>query len=249
MPFGNLPAPAGRGGAWTAAGAHELPLDRRAELFRRKAKSTLLLLLFLTIINGMHLFLPPWVLIVGFFSVRDLRRRWRPLRDEGLVFSELLLEGSQVAVAGAAVRPPRRRVLTLEQRVRRFRRRARQFAALAVVGLMALLTGLAANEEGFVVVVAMAFFFSLLPLIGALRNGRHLSRAGMRWRDALREGWEERVAALEPRPREEVLAEEAVASPARRCWAGRTAPCCAARSTTASWSRRRSPSSRRPTAR
>jgi serine/threonine-protein kinase len=120
-----------------------------------------------------------------------------------------MLEGSQVAVAGAAVRPARRRADSLEQRARRFRRRARQFAALALVALAGLVMGAATNEEGFFVVMTMAFFVSLLPLIGGLRSGRHLSRAGMSWRDAMRAGWEERVAALEPRPREEVLAEEA----------------------------------------
>ncbi|MDF1505292.1 hypothetical protein [Roseisolibacter sp. H3M3-2] len=210
MPLG-IPPLAGphAGAAWGGAMGHELPLDRRAELFRRKAKSTLLLLLFLTIVNGLHLFLPPWVLIVGFFSVRDLRRRWRPLRDEGLVFSELLLEGTQAAVAGAQVRPVRRAGRTLEQRARRFRRRVKQFAAFALVGLGGLLLAASSGEEGFFAVMMLGFFLALLAGVGALRNGRHVSRAGMRWRDAMQHDWEERVAALQPRPREEVLAEEA----------------------------------------
>jgi serine/threonine-protein kinase len=209
MPMGGLAVPGQRGAPWGAAPIPELPLDRRAELFRRKAKGVIGLLIFLTIVNAIHLFIPPWVIFPAWGMIGDLRRRWRPLRDEGLVFSELMLEGAQVAVAGAAVRPARRRPRSLEQRARRFRRRAKQLGFMLSAAMLAFGVALASGEEGFFGVMMIPLLASLLLLVGALRNGRHVSRAGMTWRETLGDGWEARVAAIEPRPREEVLAEEA----------------------------------------
>jgi serine/threonine-protein kinase len=187
-----------------------LSLERRAELFRRKASSVMMLLVFLTIVNALHLFLPPWVLFPAWAMIGDLRRRWRPLREEGLVFSELMFEGPQVAVAGAQVRPQQgRRGRPLDQRVRRFRRRTFQGVAFFTISLLSLIIGVGADAEPLVVPFIVFGILALLSGIGVLRQGRHLRRAGISAKDALARDWEERLGVLDPRPRDEVLAEEA----------------------------------------
>ncbi|MGZ8470338.1 MAG: protein kinase domain-containing protein [Gemmatirosa sp.] len=206
MPMGaGLPAPAS-----VPAALPLLSLERRAELFRRKAGSVIMLLVFLTIVNAIHLFLPPWVAFPAWAMIGDLRRRWRPLREEGLVFSELMFEGPQVAVAGAQVRPQSgRRGRPLDQRVRRFRRRAYQGITFFLISFLSLMLGAGLDYEPFVVPFVVAGILALLAGVGVLRNGRYLRRAGVSAKDALARDWEERLGVLDPRPRDEVLAEEA----------------------------------------
>ncbi|GLC24115.1 serine/threonine-protein kinase [Roseisolibacter agri] len=229
---GNLPVPLSRGevpgnhplGGMPMAGAPTrlprvavqsealppLSLERRAELFRRKAGSVMMLLAFLTLVNALHLFLPPWVLFPAFGMGRDLRRRWRPLRDEGLRFWELMFEGPQAAVAGAQVRPTRGRgAMQLQERARRFRRHVRRGAVSAVVSILSLIIGVNANVEPLVVPVILFGFLALYSAVGALRHGRRLRRAGVSLEGVMGRQWEELIATAEPRPRDEILAEEA----------------------------------------
>ena len=49
----------------------------------------------------------------------------------------------------------------------------------------------------------------MLAGIGALRHARHLGRANVSRRDALKRDWEERLQLADTRPRDEILAEEA----------------------------------------
>ena len=49
----------------------------------------------------------------------------------------------------------------------------------------------------------------MLAGIGALRHARHLRRANVSRRDALKRDWEERLQLADTRPRDEILAEEA----------------------------------------
>jgi hypothetical protein len=215
-PLGGMPMRMPMGAAGLPAAAPvpgalpPLPLERRAELFRRKAFSVMMLLFFLTIVNALHLFLPPWVLFPAWGMTRDLRRRWRPLREEGLRFWELMFEGPQVAVAGAQVRPAQgRRARPLDQRVRRFRRRVFQGISFFLISFLSLIVGVGTDTEPLVVPVIVFGILALLAGIGVLRNGRHLRRAGISAKDALARDWEERLGVLDPRPRDEVLAEEA----------------------------------------
>ena len=234
-PNGNLPAPLARGDVPGHAplggmpGALDIPrlsssafpplsLEQRAAMFRRKAISSMVLLVFLTAVNAIHLFIPPWVLFPGFGIVRDLRRRWRPLRDEGLRFRELLFGGAESAVEGLRTRPERR-VRTgpsLTRRAERFRRRVRMAPIFAVLGVGMAVIAEATGADPLYVFFALFMALAVLSLLGALRNGVTLRRAGLSLRTVLSAEWQEHVAAHEPaRPRDEVLAEEAAALASR----------------------------------
>jgi serine/threonine-protein kinase len=186
-----------------------LSLERRAELFRSKAGGSILLLFFLTFINALHLFIPPWVLFPAWGIGSDLRRRWRPLQAEGLRFWELMFEGPQVAVAGARTRPAGRRTdRPLEQRVRRFRKRAKQLGAFLLIALVSLVVGASTGADPLVVPFVLFLALSVLAGVSLLRQGRKLRRDGVSARDALSSRWAEVVGAVDPRPRHELLAEE-----------------------------------------
>jgi serine/threonine-protein kinase len=193
-----------------AAAYSPLSLERRAELFRSKAGGSILLIFFLTFINALHLFIPPWVIFPAWGITSDLRRRWRPLQAEGLRFWELMFEGAQVAVAGARTRPAGggRTDRPLEQRVRRYRRRAKQLGVFLAIALLSLIIGVSANAEPLVVPLFLFLFLSVLAGVSLLRQGIKLRRAGVSPRDALSSGWADVVGAVDPRPRHELLAEE-----------------------------------------
>jgi serine/threonine-protein kinase len=72
-----------------------------------------------------------------------------------------------------------------------------------------MLLGAGSGEEGFLVVALMAGAASFAAASGAVRPGYHARRAGLRVRVALSRGWREAVAALDPRPRDERVREEA----------------------------------------
>ena len=197
-------------GAGAAVPYSPLSLERRAELFRSKAGGSILLIFFLTFINALHLFIPPWVIFPAWGITSDLRRRWRPLQVEGLRFWELMFEGAQVAVAGARTRPAGggRTDRPLEQRVRRFRKRAKQLAVFLAIALLSLIIGVSASADPLIVPLILFMALSVLAGFSLLRQGLQLRRAGVSARDALSYGWADVVGAVDPRPRHELLAEE-----------------------------------------
>ena len=206
------------------------PILERITAFRRRLVGSVALIGFLTVVN-MATFPLPWVIFpaLGLFS--RLRRRWRLLRDQGVTWGDVWLRrvpphlaepghaaGVQTRAQALAARAEARtRALAdrrgalwadlsaLQRRVRSMRRWALSAALLPVGGLG---FGLAVNEvEGFFIMSLMAG--TAAATVATVKAGR-LRRLGLRTRDLLRGGWEQVVAAADPRPRSAIAAAEAV---------------------------------------
>ncbi|HEY0777684.1 MAG TPA: serine/threonine-protein kinase [Gemmatirosa sp.] len=189
-------------------GVPEIPLDVRVSLFRRKAIGGLVLIAFLTCINAMHLFIPPWVVFPAWGVAADLRRRWRPLGTAGLEFWDVLFngQGALTRLEGERRHGPPRTALTAN--VRRLRRRAAVAAAIAGVAVCFFLLAIASHVGPLVVFAAVAMLAALGTSFGAAREAAPVRRAGVSLGDALSPGWRAAVDAAAPRPRSEVVDDE-----------------------------------------
>ncbi len=209
-----LPAPGPNapayGGGYAPGAYPPIPLEHRARAFRRKAIGSFVLMAFLLFINAMHVFVPPWFVFPWLGISSDLRRRWRPLREAGLGFWDVLLNGADAAarVGRPGAAPPRALAL-LEGDVRRLRRRASLALGFAAAAVLVLLLGLTTGAEVFLVLLIAFGFVAFATMLGALSEARAVGRAGVPVREALSDRWRDAVAAADPRPRAEVLDAEA----------------------------------------
>ena len=191
-----------------AAGLPEIPLEVRAALFRRKAVGAFVLLAFLTVVNAIHLFIPPWIVFPAWGILADVRRRWRPLGAAGLDFGDVLWNGADaVHRAGAGVGP--RAAADVTARVRRLRRRATRAAFFAIAALVVLGVGAASHRGGFVVAFGIAFALLLVNAVLAASDAAASARAGVRVGEAFSSDWRIAVDRAAPRPHAQVVDEEA----------------------------------------
>jgi hypothetical protein len=209
--------PGAGAGPYGQAGYPPIPLEHRAAAFRRKAVGSFALMAFLLCINAMHVFIPPWFIFPWLGISGDLRRRWRPLGAAGLDFWDVMLHGAAAAAgAGAAPRP----AAALERDVRRLRRRVRVSGAFAAAAFGMLVLGLVSEQPEFIIFLLAFGVASLIGLVRARSTARDVRRAGVTTRVALSGRWREAVAAADPRPLSEVLAEEARALVGEQVLAG-----------------------------
>ena len=192
------------------SGLPEIPLDVRAALFRRKAIGSFVLIAFLTFVNAMHLFIPPWIVFPAWGILADVRRRWRPLGAAGLDFWDVVFSGRGAVVradgdrAAATARP--RSALVAE--TRRLRRRIELGAAFAVLAFFVFVAAVVTHGRLLAAPLFLLMFCALVTLAGARREARAVRRAGIPIRDALSSRWRDAVEAASPRPRAEVVDEE-----------------------------------------
>ena len=186
-------------------GLPEIPLDVRASLFRRKAAGAFVLLAFLTVINAIHLFLPPWIVFPAWGILADVRRRWRPLGAAGLDFWDVMLGGASASrLPGASPADTERR---LTATVRRARRRVHVAIAAAVVLLPVFMLSLTGGGPPGVP-VALLFFVLVATAIPTLLALGALRGSGIDLSVAMSRRWREAVHTAVPRPRAQVVDEE-----------------------------------------
>jgi serine/threonine-protein kinase len=203
-PYGQQP--------WQSAAARGYPpvaLEQRADWFRRKVIGSVALLVFLTCINigtmaasGVPF---PWVLFPAIGILGSLRRRWRPLAREGLVFSEVMLGGGEQALAATQTRQSAGHA---ERLVRRLQRRATT-AVIGVVGaIVSFIIGDAFNADPMIVPFVAFMLLAGLSLLSGGITALRLRRSGIQLRDAMSSRWREAVANADRRPRDVILSEQ-----------------------------------------
>jgi serine/threonine-protein kinase len=184
------------------------------ELFRRKARKSIRLMIVLGIIN---LVVPPsllflWSVIPAIFIMRGLRRRFRPLAAEGLDFWEVVRgrSGERSAGGQAGSRKAKGKPIggaALEALVKRLHRRIYIAAGAAIAFACGLM--LIAVDDDLAPIAVIAMFLLVISGLGALRTARKVKRAGVPFRDAMSSRWQRAVLLADQRPRAEILAEEA----------------------------------------
>ena len=218
LPGFPMPAPvpasvdAAYGQPWQGAAARGYPpvaLEQRADWFRRKVIGSVALLVFLTCINvgtmaasGVPF---PWVLFPAIGILGSLRRRWRPLAREGLVFSEVMLGGGEQALAATTNRLSAGHA---ERLVKRLQRRATTFVIGIVGAIVSFVIGDAFNADPMIVPFVGFLLLAGFSLLSGGITALRLRRSGIQVRDAMSSRWREAVANADRRPRDVILAEQ-----------------------------------------
>ncbi|HEX3159216.1 MAG TPA: hypothetical protein VHQ45_11910, partial [Gemmatimonadaceae bacterium] len=204
------------------------PIEERISSFRRRLVGSVAVIGVLTVVN-MATFPFPWVIFPAMGMFGRLRRRWQALRDQGVTWSDVWLGRVPPHLAGGNAPPAQTRaealaarahartqaiaerrgelwadLAALQRRVRSMRRWALTAALLPVGGLGVALAAEAGEPFVFSLVLGTA-----VAAVAATKAGR-LRRLGLRTRDLLRGGWQQTVAAADPRPRSAIAAAEAV---------------------------------------
>jgi tRNA A-37 threonylcarbamoyl transferase component Bud32 len=192
-----------------------LPLDRRADRFRGKVLGSAATVTFLAFINLATVPFVPWVIFPAMGMARGLRRRWVPLRDEGLEFWDVVLARSNAVQRQSPVAAPQRppTVQTravLERWADRFRTRVAVTSAAFVGAGGSLVVGMATGEDLMAVTMVASGVVSLAAGVTAMRVGSRLRRAGLRLREVLSKDWKQAITRADRRPRAAIVAEEAL---------------------------------------
>jgi hypothetical protein len=188
-------------------------LEERAERFRRKAVSSMLIVAFLGFLNivttagsGVPF---PWVIFPAFAILGGLRRRWRrEFARDGISYWGLILNGPERAVVQATGRDARG-LTRLEGLVRRFRSRTKVAVGAAVLSIISFIIGDALSADPMIVPFVGFMVISGLATLSALRTGWRLRRARVPLGAALSSRWQDAVRSADPRSRDVVLADDA----------------------------------------
>jgi serine/threonine-protein kinase len=150
----------------------------------------------------------PWSLIPIIAMMRGLRRRFRPFKEEGLDFWDVVR--GRVGEAAEAT-PQKGKGATggaaLERLVKRLHRRV--YLAMGAVFAMACGLALTALDDDFIPIFVIGLIVFVLSGLGALRTSRKVRRAGVGFREAMSSTWQRAVLLADRRPREVIVAEEA----------------------------------------